>query len=66
MEEVNEEKTLCSENTKEYSICIISYIYGNIYNFNTSVSTNDKILTLSTCKDNYGKRVVVHAKLEKE
>ena len=38
MEEVNEEKTLCSENTKEYSICIISYIYGNIYNFNTSIN----------------------------
>lgn len=34
----------------------------SIYNFNTSVNTNDKILTLSTClNDNY--KVVLHAKL---
>lgn len=38
----------------------------SIYNFNTDVNTNDKILTLSTCKDNFGKRVVVHAKLLKK
>lgn len=37
----------------------------SIYNFNTEVNINDKILTLSTC-DNLGtKRVVVHAKLIK-
>ena len=29
------------------------------------VNTNDKILTLSTCKDNFGNRVVMHAKLIK-
>ena len=38
----------------------------SIYNFNTDLNTNDKILTLSTCKDNIGKRVVVHAKLIKK
>lgn len=37
----------------------------SIYNFNTDVTVNDKILTLSTC-DNLGtKRVAVHAKLVK-
>lgn len=37
----------------------------SIYNFNTDVTVNDKILTLSTC-DNLGtKRVAVHAKLIK-
>ncbi len=34
------------------------------YNFNTSVSSEDKILTLSTCYDDYDK-VVLHAKLIK-
>ena len=38
----------------------------SIYNFNTDVNTSDKILTLSTCKDNFGKRIVVHAKLLKK
>lgn len=36
----------------------------SIYNFNTEVTTNDKILTLSTCYDNV-KRAVIHAKLIK-
>ena len=33
--------------------------------FSGTVNTNDKILTLSTCKDNFGNRVVMHAKLIK-
>ena len=33
--------------------------------FNAPVDENDKILTLSTCQDNYGHRVVLHAKLIK-
>ena len=33
--------------------------------FSAEVNTNDKILTLSTCKDNFGNRVVMHAKLIK-
>lgn len=36
------------------------------YYFYTTVNTNDKILTLSTCKDSYGHRLVVHAKLIKK
>lgn len=34
--------------------------------FNTSLNINDKILTLSTCKDNFGHRIVIHAKLLKK
>ncbi len=33
--------------------------------FSASLNTNDKILTLSTCQDNFGHRVVMHAKLIK-
>ena len=33
--------------------------------FSAEVNTSDKILTLSTCKDNFGNRVVMHAKLIK-
>ncbi len=33
--------------------------------FSGNVSNRDKILTLSTCKDNFGNRVVMHAKLIK-
>lgn len=36
------------------------------YEFSTNININDKILTLSTCKDNYGNRIVVHAKLIKK
>jgi sortase B len=36
----------------------------SIYNFNTSINSDDKILTLSTCH-NDGERLVVHAKLIK-
>ena len=35
------------------------------YNFNTEITTDDKIITLSTCDDIGTKRVVVHAKLIK-
>jgi len=38
----------------------------SIYNFNTDVNVNDKVLTLSTCLDNYGNRIVLHAKLVRE
>ena len=34
--------------------------------YNTSVNVDDKILTLSTCKDNFGHRIVIHAKLLKK
>ena len=34
--------------------------------FSGTVNTSDKILTLSTCKDNFGNRIVMHAKLIKK
>ena len=34
--------------------------------FSAEVNTSDKISTLSTCKDNFGNRVVMHAKLIKK
>ena len=37
----------------------------SIYDFNTEVSHEDKILTLSTCSDDGTKRVVIHAKMVK-
>ena len=36
------------------------------YDFKTDVNTEDKILTLSTCKNDYGDRIVIHAKLIKK
>ena len=33
--------------------------------FSGTVNTNDKVLTLSTCRDNFGNRIVMHAKLIK-
>ena len=38
----------------------------SIHNFNTSINNNDKIITLSTCLDDFGNRIVVHAKLIKK
>ena len=39
----------------------------SIFNFNTSINENDKILTLSTCLDGSGdKRIVIHSKLIKK
>ena len=58
-------KTYFSSN-KYFKEFLETIMKGSIYNFNTDVNTNDKILTLSTCKDNFGKRVVVHAKLLKK
>ncbi len=37
----------------------------NIAPIDTDVNTNDKILTLSTCQNNKGGRIVIHAKLIK-
>ena len=48
----------------EYFQAYVNTILGrSIYNFETPVSVNDKILTLSTCLDTNGNRIVVHAKL---
>ena len=48
----------------EYFQAYLNTILGrSIYNFGTPVSVTDKILTLSTCLDLNGNRIVVHAKL---
>ena len=36
------------------------------FNYGISVSTSDKVLTLSSCFDTNGTRVVLHAKLIKK
>ena len=38
----------------------------SIIEFKTETNINDRILTLSTCKDNFGNRLVLHAKLIKK
>lgn len=50
--------------TEEDYINFISMIKNrSINNFNVEVTTNDKILTLSTCYKDDSKRLVVHAKM---
>ncbi len=49
-----------------YQEFIDTIIKRSQYYFFTNVNTNDKILTLSTCRDSYGNRLVVHAKLIKK
>ena len=34
--------------------------------FSGTVNTNDRVLTLSTCQDNFGNRIVMHSKLIKK
>lgn len=48
----------------EYSKFLKTIKGRSVHNFDVSVSSSDKILTLSTCSSN-NKRVVVHAKLVK-
>ena len=50
------------ENDENYQNFINLVKGRSNYQFNTEVTTNDKILTLSTCLDN-DKRLVVHAVL---
>ena len=49
----------------EFQNFIDTILERSIYNFNSKVTTNDNILTLSTCFDD-NNRVVVHAKLIKK
>lgn len=53
------------ENDESYSNFLNTIVGRSNYNFNVAVDTNDHILTLSTCLDNNGNRIVVHAKLIK-
>ncbi len=56
--------TTSFKNDEEYQNFLDTIKKRSKYNFNTSLNTNDKILTLSTCYSDT-KRTVVHAKLIK-
>ena len=49
---------------KEFEAFIKKLTDRSIYNFNTKVSVQDKIITLSTCYKDSSKRLVVHAKIK--
>ena len=54
------------KNNEKYQEFLDTIINRSKFNFNTHIDTNDVILTLSTCKDMYGNRIVVHSKLIKK
>ena len=54
------------KNDEEYNTFLKTITNRSQYKFNTSINTMDKIITLSTCQNDYGKRIVVHAKLIKK
>lgn len=49
----------------EYSEFLNTMKSRSNVNFSATINPSDKVLTLSTCKDNFGSRVVMHAKLIK-
>ncbi len=49
---------------KDFESFIKKIIDRSIYDFNTTVSVIDKIITLSTCYKDSSKRLVVHAKIK--
>ena len=53
------------ENNESYQKFLDTILSRSMNDFNVSLDTNDHILTLSTCLDNSGNRIVVHAKLVK-
>ena len=53
------------ENEDEHLKFLNTLSKRSIYNFETEVNTEDRILTLSTCTDDGTKRVVIHAKMVK-
>lgn len=57
--------TIDFDSDTEYSDFLNMISSRSVYNFNTSVSTNDKIITLSSCYRTGDKKLVLHAKLIK-
>ena len=57
--------TTTFNNSEEYATFLTTLKSRSEVSFSGEVNTSDKILTLSTCKDNFGNRVVMHAKLIK-
>lgn len=53
-------------NKDEFNKFLKTIIERSEVKFNTSISDKDKILTLSTCLDNFGNRIVIHARLIKK
>ena len=53
------------ESNEEHQKFLNTLKNRSIYNFNEELTTDDKILTLSTCSDDGTKRMVIHAKLIK-
>lgn len=53
------------ENDESYSKFLKTITSRSKYNFETDIDVNDKILTLSTCLNYNGERIVLHAKLVK-
>lgn len=51
---------------EEYPKFLDTILARSIYDFNVKLTADDKILTLSTCQDNLGMRIVLHAKLIKK
>ena len=53
------------DSNEEYAKFLNEMLTRSIYNFNVNLSTDDKVLTLSTCYNDNGIRLVVQAKLVK-
>ena len=53
------------DSNTEYAKFLGDMVSRSVYNFNVNLSTDDKILTLSTCYNDNGIRLVVQAKLVK-
>ena len=53
-------------NKEEYALFLETIINRSKIKFPATVTIDDKILTLSTCLDNNGNRIVIHAKLIKK
>ena len=54
------------ENDESYQTFLNTMLSRSIYDFGVDLNTSDKLLTLSTCLDFNGNRIVVQAKLIKE
>lgn len=53
-------------NNSSFQQFIDRIIKRSIFSFSTTVTIEDKILTLSTCKNDFNQRIVIHAKLIKK
>ncbi len=51
------------DSDKDFETFIKTLKFRSVYNYETDVSKDDKILTLSTCNSDGKKRIVLHAKL---